>query len=52
MTDIHWGSSVPEGWSGEWPEELLTIPEKTNYTGTSTHYDVLEFISKLTWKSE
>ena len=52
MTDIHWGSSVPEGWSGEWPEELLTVPEKTNYTRTSTHYDVLEFISKLTWKSE
>jgi len=52
LTEIHWGSSVPDGWSGEWPEELLTIPESTGYTRTSSHYEVLEFISKLTWRSE
>ena len=52
MTEIHWGSSVPENWRGIWSNELLTVPERTNYTRTSAHMEVLEFISKLTWRSE
>jgi len=43
---------VPEGWNGEWPDELLTTPEKTDYTRTSSHYEVLEFVSKLAWRNE
>lgn len=52
MDNIFWGSSVPEGWGGDWPEELQTVPEKTGFTRTASFLDVLEYISKLVWCSE
>jgi len=52
LTKIHWGGSVSGGWNGEWPLELLTVPEKTGYTRTSSHIEVLEFVSRLAWRNE
>jgi len=49
---IYWGDSVPEGWNGEWPADLLTIPEKTDFERTSSSREVLEFIDVLRWSSE
>ncbi|MCX7974807.1 MAG: M14 family metallopeptidase [Candidatus Aminicenantes bacterium] len=49
---IYWGNEVPAGWRGNWPEELLTIPEKTNFERTSSSLEVLEFINKLRWRSD
>ncbi len=52
MTKIYWGSECPENWNGDYPEDLKTVPEQTDYTKTASHYQTLEFISKLAWKSE
>jgi hypothetical protein len=49
---IYWGSEVPEGWNGNWPDELKTVVEKTNFEKTASNADILEFISTLKWKSE
>jgi len=49
---IYWGKEVPDGWNGNWPVELLTIPEKTNYEKTTSTYQVHEFINVLQWNSE
>ncbi len=52
LVRIYWDKAVPEGWNGEWNEEYLTVPEKTDYTRTSTHIQLLEYISKLAWNTE
>lgn len=52
MTKRYWGSDVPEGWTGDHPDELKTVPELTDFTKTANHYETLEFISKLAWRSE
>ncbi len=52
MTKIYWGSECPKNWYGDYPEDLKTVPERTDYTKTASHYQTLEFISKLAWKSE
>ena len=49
---IYWGSEVPAGWNGNWPIELQTVVEKTNFQRTASNADILEFISTLKWKSE
>jgi hypothetical protein len=49
---ILWGDEVPEGWNGQWPEEYLITPEKTNYERTSSFHDILEFVDILRWNSE
>jgi hypothetical protein len=49
---IYWGDSVPEGWNGKWADKFLTVPEKTNYTRTTSSYEVLEFIDMLKWNSD
>ncbi len=49
---IYWGNEVPAGWRGEWPEELLTVPEKTAFARTASSLEVLEFIDKLRWRSD
>lgn len=49
---IYWGSDVPEDWNGNWPDELKTVSEKTNFEKTASNADILEFFSKLKWKSE
>jgi hypothetical protein len=52
MDKIYWDKEVPEGWNGEWNDEFRTVPEKTQYTRTADHMQMLEFISKITWNSE
>ena len=52
MGKIYWDKEVPENWNGDWNTEFNTIPEKTSYTRTATHMQMLEFISKLAWNSE
>ena len=49
---IYWGSSVPEGWNGDWPEKIQTIPEKTEYKRTASNYQVIEYLTKLAWSNE
>lgn len=49
---IHWGDSVPPGWNGQWPAELLSVAEKSRYTRTASSTEVLEFINALRWSSE
>ncbi len=49
---IYWGNEVPAGWRGNWPEQLMTTAEKTNFERTSTSFEVLEFINQLRWRSD
>lgn len=49
---IYWGSEVPEGWNGTWPEKFLTVAEKYNFKKTSFHRDILEYFAALKWNSE
>ena len=50
--DMLWGSEVPDGWTGDWPEELLTVAEKSDLTRTMTTRDVYEFLDAVKWRSE
>lgn len=50
--NMYWGDEVPEAWNGNWPAELLTVPEKTAWTRTTGVRDVHEFIDALKWRSE
>ena len=43
---MFWGSEVPEGWAGEWPTELLTVAEKSDFTRTMTTRDLYELIDQ------
>ncbi|MGI9627886.1 MAG: M14 family zinc carboxypeptidase [Longimicrobiales bacterium] len=47
-----WGSAVPDGWSGSWPEELLTVAERSDFTRTMTTRDLYEFLDAVKWRSE
>ncbi len=38
-------------WQRSWPEQLQTVPEKTAYTETSTHAQVIAFLSELQSRS-
>lgn len=50
--DFYWGDEVPADWHGEWPAELLTVPEKTDFTRTMQIEDVHEFFDAVKWRSE
>lgn len=41
-----------QGVSAQWTEDLLTIPEKTQYTKTSLYRDVMNFIHAIEAKSD
>ena len=47
-----WGSEVPEGWTGDWPEELRTVAEKSGFTRTMTTRDLYELLDAVKWRSE
>ena len=47
-----WGSQVPDGWSGSWPDELLTVAERSDFTRTMTTGDLYEFLDAVKWRSE
>lgn len=49
---IYWADAVPAGWNGKWPAHLLTVPEKTGFTRTTTPLQLHEFIDVLKWNSE
>jgi hypothetical protein len=49
---IYWADEVPAGWNGAWPAELLTVPERTGYTRTTSSLQNLEFITALRGRSE
>src|ERR1039457_2626150 len=50
--NIYWGDEVPKAWSGTWPEELRTVPERTGFTRTMSTLQLEEFIAALKLKSE
>jgi hypothetical protein len=52
LKELFWGSQVPSNWRESYQEELLTIPELTDFTRTANHLESLEFISKLAWRTE
>ncbi len=47
-----WGSRVPEGWTGEWPDELRTVAERSNFTRTMTTRDLYDLLDAVKWRSE
>lgn len=49
---IYWGDEVPAGWTGTWTPDLLTVPERTNYTRTMSTLQLHEWIAALKLKSE
>jgi hypothetical protein len=49
---IYWADEVPAGWNGKWPARLMTVPEKTNFTRTTSVPQLHEFIDVLKWSSE
>ncbi len=49
---IYWGDDVPAGWRGDWPADLQTVAERTNFTRTVTSGELLEFITALKAKTE
>lgn len=49
---IYWGSEVPAGWNGDWPENIKTPAEKTDFSRTATNKDILDFFVTLKWESE
>lgn len=45
-------SFISIGAFAQWPADLITTPEKTNYQETSTYADVMNFIEAIQTKSE
>lgn len=49
---ILWGDEVPTGWSGQWPADLLTVPERTHWTRTMSTLQLHEWIAAVKLKTE
>lgn len=49
---IYWADEVPAGWNGKSTPDLLTVPEKTRFTRTTSTMDLHEWIAALKLKSE
>lgn len=49
---IYWGDEVPAGWTGKWPADLLTVPERTRWTRTMSTLQLHEWIAALKLKTE
>ncbi|MBM3809551.1 MAG: hypothetical protein FJW22_15340, partial [Acidimicrobiia bacterium] len=49
---IYWGDEVPTGWAGKWPADLLTVPERSNWTRTMSTLQLHEWIAALKLKTE
>jgi hypothetical protein len=43
---IYWGSEVPAGWNGDWPEKYRTGTEKTRFATTASHQEILEYLTR------
>ncbi|PCE66220.1 M14 family metallopeptidase [Sediminicola luteus] len=51
-SNIYWGNAIPENWNGDWPNDLRTACEKSGFTHTATHNDIMDYLSELPRKSE
>lgn len=49
---IYWGSEVPSGWNGVWPDKFRTGAEKSGFATTASHQEILDFLSLMQWNSE
>ena len=49
---IYWADEVPAGWTGKPSPDLLTVPERTNWTRTTNTMQLHEFIAALKLKTE
>ncbi len=49
---IYWADEVPDAWNGNWPDELRTAAELSDFTRTMSTLQLLEFINVLKWRSE
>ena len=49
---IYWGDEVPAGWAGTWTADLLTVPERTNWTRTTATLQLHEWIAALKLKTD
>lgn len=49
---IFWGDEVPAGWTGTWPPDLLTVPERTRYTRTMSTLQLQEWIAAFKLKTD
>ena len=49
---MYWGNEVPESWTGDWPNELLTVAERSDFARTMSIEDLHEFIDAVKWRSE
>lgn len=49
---ILWGDDVPAGWTGTWPPDLRTVPERTNWTRTMSTVQLHEWIAALKLTTE
>ena len=49
---IYWGDEVPAGWTGQWSADLLTVPERTNWTRTMSTLQLHEWIAALKLRTE
>jgi hypothetical protein len=52
QTRIYWGNDVPPMWNGRWDARFQTVPERTQYSRTTSTYDLHEFVDTLKWNSE
>ncbi len=49
---VYWGDAVPPHWNGDWPQDLLTIPERTHFERTMSTLQLHEWINALKWKTD
>lgn len=49
---LYWGSAVPAGWNGAWPDELRTIAERSAFRRTMTTRDLYELLDAVKWRSD
>ena len=49
---IYWGDDVPADWTGQWPSDLRTVPERTNWTRTMSTLQLHEWIAALKLTTE
>jgi len=49
---IYWGDEVPSGWTGQWPDDLRTVPERSSYTRTTSTLQLHEWIAALKLRTE
>ncbi|MEX2608935.1 MAG: M14 family zinc carboxypeptidase [Gemmatimonadota bacterium] len=49
--ELLWADEVPAGWNGEWADALRIVPERTDYTRTTSSLDLHEYLAALKWEA-